>query len=198
MVDKLETYVSPKATFKYPHLTKPDTKFNPDGEYKVTLVLDNDEGKDFVNLIEAEHKKSVELAKSRNQGKTIKSASMPYKINDEGNVEATFKLKAVGKSSKTNNTWSQKPAVFDASGKPAEIKEIIYGGSEGKVSYNIVPWYTPMLGASVTLRLKAVQILKLVTGGGGNGTSYGFAKEEGYEHKETEQEVEVAATESDF
>ena len=140
MVDKLETHVTSKATFKYPHLTKPDVKFNPDGEYKVTLVFKNGEGKDFVNKIEDEYKKSVELAKSNNQGKTIKSAAPPYKVNEAGEVEATFKLKAVGKSSKTGNTWSQKPAIFDASGKPAEIKEIIYGGSEGKVSYNIVPW----------------------------------------------------------
>ena len=43
MVDKLETHVTSKATFKYPHLTKPDVKFNPDGEYKVTLVFKNGE-----------------------------------------------------------------------------------------------------------------------------------------------------------
>ena len=83
-------------------------------------------------------------------------------VNEAGEVEATFKLKAVGKSSKTATLGHN--LHLDASGKPAEIKE--HGGSEGKVSYNIVPWYTAMLGASVSLRLEGVQILKLVTGGG--------------------------------
>ena len=198
MVDKLKNYVSPKAVFKYPHLTKADTKFNPDGEFKVTLCMKPDAAKDFVNLIEDEFKKSIELAKERNQGKTIKSANLPYKINEEtGDVEATFKLKAVGKSSKTGNTWSQKPAIIDANGTPMQIEEIIYGGSEGKVSFNVVPWYTPMLGASVTLRLKAVQILKLVTAAEGAGESYGFQKEEGYQHQQKEM-GEVTADASDF
>ena len=198
MVDKLKNYVSPRGLFKYPHLTRADTKFNPDGEYKVSLVWKNGEAKDFVNLLETEHKTSVELAKKKNQGKSIKTAKVPFKVNEETKeIEATFKLKAVGKSAKTGNTWSHKPAIFDAAGKPMEIKEIIYGGSEGKISYQIVPWYTPMLGAGITLRMKAVQILKLVTGSGGTSDSYGFAKETGYEHIEQEKEEVIQST-SDF
>ena len=32
--------VTPKATCVYPWLNKPDTKFNADGEYKVTLKVE--------------------------------------------------------------------------------------------------------------------------------------------------------------
>jgi len=79
MVDKLKNYVSPRGLFKYPHLTRADTKFNPDGEYKVSLVWKNGEAKDFVNLLETEHKTSVELAKKKNQGKPTKTAKVPLK-----------------------------------------------------------------------------------------------------------------------
>jgi hypothetical protein len=183
MVDKIQSHVTGSATFKYPHLQKADTKFNPDGEYKVTLIFDNSDAEDFTKLVDEELKKSIANAKLKNNGKSIKTANVPYKTNDEGKLEATFKLKAVGKSSKTGNTWTQKPAIFDAKGKPAELTETIWGGTKGKVSYQIIPYYTAMIGAGVTLRLKACQILELVTGQSG-GDSYGFSKEEGYEHKD--------------
>ena len=92
MVEKLQNYVTSSGTFKYPHLQKADTKFNPDGEYKVTLVFENGDAKQFTTLIEEQFKKSVETAKLKNKGKSIKTANLPYKTNDDGKVEATFKL----------------------------------------------------------------------------------------------------------
>lgn len=37
-----------------------------------------------------------------------------------------------------------------------------------------------MAGAGISLRLKAVQVINLVAGGGGTGESYGFGEEDGY------------------
>ena len=186
MVNKIESHVTGLTTFKYPHLQKADTKFNPDGEYKVTVIFENGDGEVFSKLIEQEFKKSVENAKLQNKGKSIKTANLPYKTNEDGQLEATFKLKAVGKSSKTGNTWTQKPAIFDAKGKPADLTETIWGGSKGKISYQIIPYYTAMIGAGVSLRLKACQIIDLVTGQTG-GSSFGFSEEDGYEAKKQTQ-----------
>ena len=47
------------------------------------------------------------------------------------------------------------------------MKEQVWSGSEMKVSADMIPYYTAMAGAGVSLRLKAVQITKLVEGGAG-------------------------------
>jgi len=49
-----------------------------------------------------------------------------------------------------------------------------------KVSAELIPYYTAMAGAGVSLRLRAVQITKLVEGGSGNAKGYGFGEEDGY------------------
>ena len=67
-----------------------------------------------------------------------------------------------------------------------------------KIAYQPVPYYTPMLGAGVSLRLKAAQIIKLVEGKADNV----FKEEDGFEAKPERtnsnvQEQEVQ-TSSDF
>ena len=46
-----------------------------------------------------------------------------------------------------------------------------------KVAYQLIPYNTPMLGAGISARLKAVQILKLVEGQNQNI----FKEEDGFE-----------------
>ena len=46
-----------------------------------------------------------------------------------------------------------------------------------KVAYQLFPYHTPMLGAGVSARLKAVQVLKLVEGQSQNI----FKEEDGFE-----------------
>ena len=62
----------------------------------------------------------------------------------------------------------------------------VWSGSEMKVSAELVPYYTAMVGAGVSMRLRAVQITKLVEGGNGNAKGYGFGEEEGYEQSLSE------------
>ena len=70
----------------------------------------------------------------------------------------------------------------DAKGKPLTGETKVGGGSVIKVSYEVVPYYTAIAGAGVSLRLKAVQIIELKAySGGGNAESYGFGEEEGFE-----------------
>ena len=47
-------------------------------------------------------------------------------------------------------------------------------------SLSRIPYYTPMLGAGVSLRLKAVQVIKLVQGKSDNSI---FNEEDGFETK---------------
>lgn len=36
-------FTTPKGLAQYPSIKTPDTKFNPDGDYKVNLVMEDDE-----------------------------------------------------------------------------------------------------------------------------------------------------------
>lgn len=182
-------YVTDVGVAIYPYLTKPDTKFNADGEYKVKLRLNPDsmirdvQGREIADVqtfLDDMMLKAVEKAKQENKGR-IKEGDPPYTIDDEtGDLLVNFKLKAQVRT-KEGSTFSQKPALFDAKGKPI-TPESIWGGSKIKVSFEVVPYYTKIAGAGVTLRLRAVQVLELVTGGsGGSAESFGFGEEEGYE-----------------
>ena len=44
-MNKMVKYTTPKGVAQYPYLDKPDTKFNPQGDYKLNLVLDKKSGK---------------------------------------------------------------------------------------------------------------------------------------------------------
>ena len=105
----------------------------------------------------------------------------------------SFKLNAVGKNSKTGETWKNTVKLFDAKGKPTKVK--VGGGSRIRVSAEINPYYTPTIGAGVSLRLKAVQIEELMQGG--DATSYGFDEiEDGFDASEHEDEdLETTSTE---
>jgi hypothetical protein len=122
-----------------------------------------------------------------------------------GRVKMKFQADAGGVRKKDGTPWSFRPAAFDAKGAPMRLffnkpgtplhgkpmldAPQIWGGTEGKVSYEIgvdqesgQPGYfiegTGMAG--LKMKLQAVQILKLVSGGERTADQYGFGAEEGY------------------
>lgn len=201
---KLPRYVTPIGVAQYPYLTKPDTKFNPDGDYKVNLEIDSKDAQDLMSLLDEQLAASVEKAKEENKGKKIKEGDAPYSINEEtGKVTFKFKLKAKV-TTKSGESFDQKVAIFDAKGKPLVETPNIGGGSKMKVSFEVVPFYTALVGASVSLRVRAVQIIELheFSGGAGAG-AFGFGEEDGYEAEESapnnnEFKDETSETEEDF
>ena len=178
---KLPRYVTPAGTAQYPYLTKPDTKFNPDGEYKLKLEIPADKAQDIVTFLDEQFAAAVAAAKKENPGKRMKEADPPYLVNEEtGTVAVSFKLKAKV-TPKNGEPFEQRPAIFDAKGKP--IKDVnIGGGSTVKVAYEVLPFYTAIVGAGISLRLKACQVINLVEFSGGAGAeAFGFGEEDGYE-----------------
>ncbi len=194
---KLTRYVTPLGTAQYPWLTKPDTKFNPDGDYSVALTFRDDDGQ-FSTMINNAVEQSVAQAKEQNSGKKIKETGAPITENDDGSITLKFKLKAKV-TPKNGESFEQRPALFDAKGKPLGMDTKIGGGTKMKVAFEMVPFYTALAGAGVSLRLKAAQVIDLVEySGGGDGSAYGFGKEDGYEAEETtteEQNFDTTATE---
>jgi hypothetical protein len=198
MAKKLST--TPKAgKFIYPRLNgAPDFKFNKLGVYSTKFeqaIIDGQALIDEIDaamegaLVEAKEKYAIAkqeysaLGKNKNGKKPPTEPKMvdkPYFTDDEnGVVTFTFKMTASGESKKTKQKFTQKPALFDAKGKPVVTDIKIGTGTTGKISYEVVPFVSP-LGAGASLRLKAAQIIELVEWGSGNAEHFGFGEEEGF------------------
>lgn len=175
---KATRITTPKGRANWPKLTEPDTKFNADGVYSVKLALGTADAQGVIEVIEAERAKAIEDAKAEaGKGKKVKVADPPYVVDEENDtVTFNFKMKASGKT-KAGEVFTQKPALFDAHLNPLPAGVKIGGGSLVRVSADVVPFYTKLIGAGVSLRLRAVQVIELVEFGG-DGASYGFEAEE--------------------
>ena len=174
----------------YPHLNKPDVRFSEAGEYKVTLKVAKSDATAMLKLYNSAIEDALKLAEQNHKGKGIKNAPKPFTEEDKF-VFFKFKMKATGVNQKTKEKFSQRPQLFDAKKNPIPLSTIIWGGSKMRVAFNLVPYYTPMLGAGVTARLKAVQVIELVEGKDSNL----FSKEDGYEAT-PEPKAEVISNET--
>lgn len=198
---------TPRGIFRYPALDKPDygnEQFpKPDGEYKVQLILSREAAEPLIAKLQPIYNKAIadgeaEFGKLKvEQRKKLKELkandlfSPEYDKETEeetGNVIFKFTMQASGKNKK-GEPWSRKPAVFDAKGKPMLKVPQIWGGTEGKVSFEASPYFIPGTGAAgLKLRLQAVQIIDLVSGGQRDAGAYGFGEEDGYEAGEDQPE----------
>lgn len=215
MTDKKEKFatlkvVSPKATFRYPRLNEPDYGNEeypkPQGVYSVQLVLSAEEAKPLIEKLQPVHDKAVEEGQvkfdglSVQQRKKLKELTVnPVYIEEydketeepTGNLIFKITMDASGVNKKTQKKWTRKPTIFDAKGQPIKNPPEIWGGTVGKVSMEAFPYFIVGTGtAGVKLRLNAVQLIELRSGGGGNAESYGFGEEDGFEYEETQSPAE--------
>jgi hypothetical protein len=198
---KFVRITSPLGTAIYPRLTQPDTKFDKDGVYSVDLELDpeNKETAEFIATLKKAADDSYAATCESKGGKKLKRSDLPVKETDEGKIRVKFKLKA--KAGNEEKSWSQKPMLFDSMGKAMETPPNIGSGSRIKVAFEIVPFFTAMVGAGVSLRLKAVQIVELREyTPGSNFDAYGFkADPKGFvAASASEQATETSEDDSDF
>ena len=179
---------------QYAWLTQPDTRFDEIGHYKTNLILSGQDADTLKAAINEELTKSVALAKEKAKGKNIKTAPAPFEdeLDDDGQPTGStvFKFKTKAQiTTKDGKIITNRVAIFDSKGTPMTDCNV-WSGSEMKVSAELVPYYTAMVGAGVSMRLRAVQITKLVEGGNGNAKGYGFGEEEGYEQSLSETPAE--------
>lgn len=203
--------ITPRGVAIYPKLNAPSYTFHKEGEYEVKLRIDptvdaadavlNKKAvtfADLVSAIEAQQEefleaKRKELAgskdgKNKAKAKTIESVEFGTEdVDDDGNPTGLrvvkLKMKASGVSSKDGKSWTRKPKLFDAKGRPLpESAPPIWGGSVLKVAARAVPYYMPKENVvGTTLYMEAVQVLELVSGQGRTAEAYGFGAEDGYE-----------------
>lgn len=182
---KAPRYTTPLGVAQYPWLVEPDTKFNPDGDYKVNMLFAKwtPELKYIVNdlnqMLEEYYQAIITDPKYAKNASKIQKADI-WEEDCDGDIVMKFKQKAIIKSIK--GTHEVKIPIFDSKGKPlSDIK--LGGGSHIKLCFSAAPYYVPstrMCGLS--LRPVAVQVIELKEWAeGGTMQAYGFKDEDGYE-----------------
>lgn len=189
-------FTTPAGIARYPWLHKPDTKWKPEGEYKVTLVLSK---KDAAPLIKLCSDALAEVARV-NKTKKIKAIPITPELDDQGNETGNVLVKC---AVKCREGWDRKPRLFDASANRIDVR--VGGGSKIKVNVEVYAWFNPALGAGVSLQPTAVQVLDLVeVAEGGSAESYGFGKEKGFVSEDafaentSDEEVPTEAQDEDL
>jgi len=203
---KKSLMTTPVGTFIYPHLNTPDTKFDSDGVYTVKIRPDDPaENAAFRKLIDklmkmsakgesmdARTKKGYDKAVAKlEEGESLKIADAPYsKDEDDPKLFVfNFKMKAKG-TTREGETFTRTPKLFDAQGNPCPDARI-GGGTKGRVSFDVYHFFTALIGAGVSLRLEAAQIIDLVEWGGRNAEGFGFEAVDGFSIEDAGDNFEV-------
>lgn len=183
---KKEFIASPKGVAKFPHLTTPQTKFNPEGEYNVTLLFDPNDAAiiAYQQRIQGEHDAAFAAAKKADPKRKL--TAMPIPIGDEttkdgaptGKLAVKFKAKASGVYKKDGKPWTFKPVLKDRYGKPLSSDVVIYGGSIMQVSATVRHTAMPTGLFYTSLHLEAVLVHELKSGYERSAAEFGFDVED--------------------
>ena len=194
-MSNFERMTTPAGIAKFPYLDTPDTFFDKEGVYTLTLQLEKSECEGLLTDLNRMQAENVERLTVTN-GKKPKIGKNPLPIverEEEGVEYIDFKFKMrPSYTTKTGDTIEQKPALFDSNAKPIKVK--VGFGSKVKVSFTAAPYLAPV-GAGVALRLQAVQVLDLVVPTAKQGEAFekvegGFTVEQSEETAEVPQPAE--------
>lgn len=204
-IDTKKVFTAPKGIFRFPALIKPDygdAKFpKKDGQFKTGILYTMEQAKPLLNMLKPMYDEAeLEAEKAfAALGPAQRKKLEKYTMNDlytevyekgsevpTGEVSVSFSTGYSGVNKK-GEKWTKKLAIFDATGKPATGLTSIYGGTEGRVSFTVAPYFVDGTGTGgLKLYLSAVQVIKLVSGGSGTAEDNGFGVEEGgYSSPET-------------
>lgn len=168
---------TPTAELGYGYLRFPDTKFNPEGDYKQDFFLSAADAKAFCESIEGDPRATA-------KGKKVKVK--PTKVDGQ----FKFKTKQHAKVKSGDETFEVKPRLYYiVDGKTTEYPEDAptpYAGSKGQLELEVVPFEG--FGGGISLRLRAIRLTEIVEGKKSAGGNWDEV-EEGYSSKAIERPV---------
>lgn len=189
--------LTPKGVFKFPKLNTPDS-YNNDLKYKATLLVEPDaaEVPEFIAKLERIRDEEIERIKREltDAGKAGLAKKVGprdvYKLDLDKSGEETgllafdVSMKAEVKRKSDDKIIKLRPKFFDAKGRDISNPPEIWGGTVGRFGVDIFGSKRPADGAiGTTLRLDAVFLIDLKSGGGRDASAYGFQGDEGgYEY----------------
>ena len=194
----------------FPHVIKADGKFNPEKpRYKADISLLSEQAQPHIDYVMTDEKwgmpaaealRDKAVADAKKAGKKFPAKKdpanadmvVPYAdVNDEdGNPTGRIIIKVRGndryKDKKTGEVKFLQVKLFNSKG--VELKgnarpKDVWSGSRARVNYTAFPYYNAATNEyGVSLRLEAVKIIELKSGGsGGPSASDMGGEEDGYE-----------------
>lgn len=199
-------YLTPKGIALFAHIKDPDfgnDKYpNPEGSYRVTLILDDAQSMRLKDKLSDEIDKAREFAEEKFNslkrstrekiGKLsfndVCSPEYDKEDNPTGNYKWNFKCNYKFEDKNTGKKIERHIPVFDSMNQPIKLKDEIGNGSEIRVSFCVNPYFVEGQGmGGLTMYINAIQVAKMVKGGERTAESYGFeVDEDGYVSDEKE------------
>ena len=179
---------TPAGTFVWPKLQEADKRFEPKyGVFTVDLDLSGPPAADFQKLIDEQYDIEFDFECAEKGEQLKKYDGRPYGPATDGKEKEIipgvtrfrFKCKAGGER-KDGSEWTKDKVMILGAAGDIEVTEPVWGGTLGRVSYQIVPWWTAALGFGVKLELRGVKVIELVSKGTMSAKDLGFEDEEGY------------------
>lgn len=176
-----EIFQTPTCVLKYPWVNTPDVRYNKEGIFQTKASIAFDRAQDLI--AQMERIRDAEFAKldpqkaatySKKDVYDIEYTQPPADATDEekdafvpeptDNVEFKAKLNAVVHP-KEGDPFKQTVILIDADEAP--ITDAIWSGTTAQLRGQVVPWVNAAAKqVGVTLRLRAVKVIDLVTGEG--------------------------------
>lgn len=179
--------VTPKGTAMWAHLDKPEEFNGSIVGYTITFVPSKEDADKLISQLEEvleEAKQNDERFKGR---KWAAEPLMGYKEDADGNIVFKFKQK-VSYVDKMGQTHKLGVRIFDSIGNPIDPRKTIIGnGSIVRVAFVPVPFNVNKNINGLSMKLRAVQVLKLEEYKKKDYThmdSFGFSKVAGGFHTE--------------
>lgn len=196
---KYEAFTTPTGEAVFPWISKADTEHDQNGVYHVDLSVPFETAQDFIaklTRIREEFVATLPVAKqnalakkpvymeeltrpeypegaSKEEKAAIRNA---WEGEPTGNVIFRIKMKAKVTTA-DGTTFEQEPVIVSAD-TGERVDQPVYGGSIIRVRGQVVPYTNAAAGiVGVTLRMKAVQVVELVTGGGSDSFWTDFGEE---------------------
>jgi len=188
--------VTPVSTVQYAFVKNEeiihhtDGKVTPTGKYSITVSLNENDTQAFIEAIDKEWNEFLEKNGSGKEY-NLSHYSMPTKVID-GKTYFVFRKNVSAVSKETNQPVKLYVPLFDSENKNCTKKIASIGrDSQVRISYSFFPFYMNANNYGVSLRLQAIQIVKLVPIAS-NGNKYGFGVvADGYVAQPVEDEVEI-------
>jgi len=164
---------TPVAEIGYAWLRKPDTAFNKEGDYKADFFLTQEEAVAFCRNIESDPRAMV-----KGRAAKLKGTKVDGMIKFKSKQHAQIKKKVPGKDDEIIHIQPKLFYIVEGQTVPyPDDAPAPFGGSTGELELEVVPFEG--FGGGLSLRLRAIRLHKVVSGG--TGTSGAWADTpEGY------------------
>lgn len=177
-------YTAPPGEAKFASVVVPNTRFNTEGSYEITVIYEPEDAKAILDVLAAEAPKA-EQQWAEKYGKKEHVARPSYREERVYDREAKVLLDETTGRLEFKFKSKRKPFLFDSKkNQMRDVREdfLIPNGSLVRVNWSPNPYASPLGMTGVSLMMNAVQIIELRTSVpefGFEGSEGGFTVEEG-------------------